>query len=105
MNTAEFIKETFKENNGYCFRPVIVCNDGFKMSVQGYSGHYCRPRTTQNWYLELEIGFPSQEESLIMPYAESSENPTQTVYGWVPIEIIDEVIIKHGGINKTETLK
>jgi aspartate/methionine/tyrosine aminotransferase len=34
-----------------------------------------------------------------MKYAESPSNPTGTVYGWVPVEVISEVIAKRGGTN------
>lgn len=33
-----------------------------------------------------------------MEYCENPENPTDTVYGYVPIEVIEEIITKHGGI-------
>jgi hypothetical protein len=104
MNIQEFVKETFKEEYGSCFRPRIICNDGFSMSVQGSNGHYCNPRKTQDWYNSLEIGFPSHEEPLINKYAETEYDWTGTVYGYVPIETIQEVIEKHGGININETL-
>jgi len=32
-----------------------------------------------------------------MPFAEQEEHPTDTVYGYVPVSIVDEVIAKHGG--------
>ncbi len=105
MNIHEFIKQTFKEEHGYCYRPRIVCNDGFSMSVQGSAGHYCIPRITQDWYESLEIGFPSEEEGLINFYAETEYNWTDTVYPYTPINIIEAVIIKHGGINIEETFK
>jgi len=104
MNLETFVKETFEEKNGYCFRPKIVCNDGFTMSVQGSNGHYCHPRQTMNWYSEMEVGFPSEKEDLIIEYAECADEPTETVYGYVPVHIIQEVIDKHGGINITKTL-
>ena len=51
----------------------------------------------------MDIGFPSQKEELIMEWAENAGAPTETVYGWVPCDVIDKVIEKHGGINKNET--
>ena len=98
MNLQEFIKATFKEQHGLCFRPRIVCNDGFSMSVQGSSGHYCTPRITQDSYSALEIGFPSDFEPLINDYAESKDC-IDTVFAYVPCELIQQVIDKHGGIN------
>jgi hypothetical protein len=105
MNLEKFISETFEEKNGYCYRPRIVCNDGFDMSVQGSVGHYCNPRKTQDWYNEMEIGFPNQEEELIMQYAEQENDPCGTVYGYVPCDIIQKVIEKHGGIDIEATFK
>jgi hypothetical protein len=98
MNLQEFIKVTFKEQHGLCFRPRIVCNDGFSMSVQGSSGHYCTPRVTQDEYSELEIGYPSDFERSINSYAEQRDT-INTVFAYVPCYIIQQIIDKHGGIN------
>lgn len=105
MTIEKFIQDTFKEEHGCCFRPRIVCNDGFNMSVQGSAGLYCNPRKTQDWYNSLEIGFPSEEEPLINQYAEMEHDWTRTLYRYVPIETIQAVIEKHGGINVEETFK
>lgn len=82
--------------------PRIKCADGFSMSVQASYSHYCSPRTyvEDGDYLAWEIGYPTAQEDLIMPYAEEAERPTDTVYGFVPTDIINEVIRKHGGIQK-----
>ena len=75
----------------------LVCADGFSMSVQGDSGAYCEPRNNNGPYTEVEIGYPNQIEELIIPWAENPAKPTQTVYGYVPTEVVLEVILKHGG--------
>ncbi len=46
----------------------------------------------------MEVGFPSEVEELLLPFAENKENPTETVYPCVPVTIIEQVIQKHGGI-------
>lgn len=81
-------------------RDRIVCKDGFSMSVQAGSSLYCSPRECleDGEYESVEIGFPSFEELLINKFAEDPSDYTNTVYGYVPVEIVDEVIIKHGGI-------
>lgn len=80
-------------------RKRILCQDGFSMSVQASAGHYCEPRITGlGFYNSYEIGFASSEEPLLCPYAEDPDNPTGTVYGWVPVEVVAQVIAKHGGI-------
>ena len=42
-----------------------------------------------------------------MDYCEDDENPCGTVYGYVPVELVDRVIEKHGGIDldAIETIK
>ena len=86
---------------GYVMRelaPQVACADGFTMSVQVSETHYCRPRENDaRYYFAVEIGFPSAREDLLMEYAEQEDKPTETVYGYVPVEIVDQVIEKHGG--------
>jgi len=103
MNVTQFLQITFDSKKEYLFRNPIFCNDGFNISVQASNGHYCSPRINTDKYLSVELGFPSEEE--ILEYAETKENPTQTVYGWTPIEVIEEVIKKHGGIDIDKTFK
>ena len=77
----------------------VVCADGFKMSVQAHDGAYCSPRMNgADRYEEVEVGFPSEREELIMQYAEEPDVPTQTVYGYVPVQVVTNVLAKHGGI-------
>ena len=77
----------------------VICADGFRMSVQGHEGAYCEPRlNNQKKYNLVEIGFPSKEEPLIMPWVEDESRPTGTIYGYVPVEIVTNVIVKHGGL-------
>ena len=77
----------------------IVCKDGFTMSVQANEGAYCSPRVNDAAkYTKVEVGFPSHREPLLMEWADNSEKPTDTVYGYVPAHRISLVCIKHGGI-------
>ena len=99
MTVKEYLTSTFEPHNPYCVRKPIVCADGFKVSVQGGTGlHYCLPRCHCNEYEEVELGFPSMKDDLIMEYAENKSNLTKTVYGWVPFEVADQLVENHGGI-------
>lgn len=103
MKLNEFLKITHKKDE-YGFmkiRPRVYCNDGFNISIQADSMKYCHPRENLNngKYTALELGFPNEEDELINDFAEDPIDPTDTVYGYVPIEIVDELIIKHGGID------
>jgi len=81
----------------------VICKDNFTMSVQASGGAYCHPRITcmnSNYFIydELEIGYPNRKETLLLEYAEDKKNPKQTVYAYVPLELINKVIHKHGGL-------
>ena len=84
------------------FCPHVICEDGFKMSVQAGQSNYSTPRDVADSYEDAEVGYPSEEEYLLAKYAEDGENLCDTVYGYVPCSIIDEVIEKHGGIDESK---
>ena len=46
----------------------------------------------------MELGYPSEPDELIKEYAEDWDDLTDTVYGYVPIEVVDKLLEKHGGI-------
>jgi len=81
----------------------VVCADGFMMSVQAHDGAYCSPRTSNaESYDEVEVGFPSAKEELLMEWCEDPNDPTGTVYGYVPAQVVTNVIAKHGGMVEGE---
>lgn len=96
----EFLRDTYGIKDGMQRRrPRVRCRDGFEMSVQAGTMLYSIPRLdlSDGEYTACEIGFPNREEELIEQYAENPEDLTETVYAYVPIEVIGEVIKKHGG--------
>jgi len=78
--------------------PRVVCADGFSISVQASHGAYCSPRTNIGHWYQVECGFPSDTPTEIMDYCENSDKPTKTVYGYVPIELVEDLIAAHGGM-------
>lgn len=69
------------------------------LSVQASDTHYSAPRMIDlPCYSEVEVGYPSIRIDELMQYAEDADNPTETVYGYVPVEVIDDIARKHGGI-------
>ena len=69
------------------------------MSVQASKYNYCEPRIDNaNEYTAVEVGFPSDYESLLALWAEDPDNYTGTVYGFVPVQVIVDVCAKHGGV-------
>ena len=81
-------------------RELVVCKDGFTMSVQASEYHYCSPREDNaEWYAAVEVGFPSEVEPLLMPHIDQlMESATQAVYPWTPAQVVMDVIEKHGGM-------
>ena len=75
----------------------VVCADGFSMSVQAGEYSYSAPRTNLPPYTHVEVGFPSMYDLLLVEYAEDADEPTNTVYPYVPAHVVMMVIDAHGG--------
>lgn len=87
-------------NNNFEF---LMCKSGWGVSVQAQKSNYCTPRETgAKAYTHVELGFPTAPEPLIAGFADQPDNPTETVYGYVPVGIVQAVIVKHGGIESGE---
>ena len=99
MNINEIISK-YKFKN----RPMgrIICKDGFSLSVQVGELMYCTPRSDKGPWNEVEVGFPSEKDDNLLPYAESPNKPENTVYPYVPIELVESVMLKHGGFDKMD---
>ena len=101
-------------------RPYAICKDGFGVSIQASEYHYCEPKISQidiskfdfipryhgqecvskfKPYKSVELGFPTEAVEEWADYAEDFDKPTDTVYGCVPVELVDRVLEKHGGID------
>ena len=86
------------DKSGYPRADRIVCKDGFSLSVQASQGAYCTPRDNIGPWSKVEVGFPSSAPELIGQWAEDPDHPTDTVYGYVPIKLVEELIELHGGV-------
>ena len=80
----------------------VMCEDGFSVSIHAGDGKYCCPRNNEGPYIEVELGYPSHSEFMIIPWAEDRHNPTETVYGYVPSTVVLEMLLKHGGMVEGE---
>ena len=83
-------------------RPQIRCYDNFRMSVQASRAHGCTPRDDRGPYSAVEVGYPSELEELLMPYAEADGiqvvGMRPTLYVNVPAAVVQAVVEAHGGI-------
>lgn len=104
MNLNDFLNSNRTDETGmnrFFQNKRIVCNDGYSVSVQCSEFAYCKPRKSfadVSVYESFELGFPNQVDDLIFDYADDDKNLTDTVYGYVPREIVEKLITKHGGI-------
>ena len=81
----------------------VLCNDGFTVSIQAGDGKYSNPRIDEALsYTEVELGYPSHPDPLIIKYAEMGDRPTDTVYPYVPSTEVYLLLISHGGIDSGE---
>ena len=116
MDLTEFFEKTIKiiglpTIEQYEFqeiRPRIYCNDEVYLSVQASKTHYCVPRENKlNHYYLVEVGFPSiKPPDTWEQYFEGIDfetNATSSVYGYIPIELVQEFIDDHGGIDEEKT--
>jgi len=80
--------------------PRIICKDGFSISVQARASAYCTPRRDSGPHSAFECGYPSAwPSSTLIEYAENRGDPTETVYGYVPREVVQAELDLHGGID------
>jgi len=105
---------------------MIVCADGFTVSVIAGGGTYCTPRPAlctcaynldresilipgipgevphdyPGPFTAVEVGFPSTRPEpwdQWRLYAEEPDNPKSTVYSYVPVDLVGALIASHGG--------
>ncbi len=82
-----------------------MCADGFSVSVQAHEYNYCTPRNSTGPWSSVECGFPNAKDPILETYAEDpgaeiceDTGHVQTVYAYVPSEVVMQIIESHGGI-------
>ena len=97
MTTNEFLQKYRRVRFGMnVTRPRVKCADGYTVSIQAGYGIYSIPREDADAYEAVELGFPSKVDRKLRPYASCG------VYGYVPVELVDEILQKHGGISEID---
>lgn len=116
-------KMSYDNQMFYC--PSIHCKDGFNVSLQIHYGNYCSSengyRTMDVDWKDLKFGFPSMNEKDMwkhsemwgssnwddegeeIPFDETDFDVTRSV-GRIPIEEMQAICEKHGGIDWDVTL-
>ena len=100
------VKNKEQDRSCYPMVPCIICEDGFSLSVQCNSGSYGAPREDySDFYWQGEVGYPSEKPDFIMGHCENPHRPTDTIYPYVEIELVEQLILQHGGISEEKTAK
>ena len=80
--------------------PRITCEDGFSLSVHAGAFLYSTPRSNHGPWTHVEVGFPSARPEpwdAWAEYVEEADKPTETVYSYVPVDLVADLITAHGG--------
>ena len=112
IRTKKSMEEAYQST--YFLLPRIHCKDGFSISIQVNNGNYCASENGlytfgTDWKL-VEWGFPSEhidakKYNAVIDVDEEDIDTTQTVGGYVEIELMDTLLQEHGGIDLQATLK
>jgi regulator of replication initiation timing len=108
---VDLIDEEFEASKNP-HKPRIVCADGFSLSVQASSFHYCLPREDGppdwwNYFEEVEVGYIKKKDGEPISLDPTPrwkqwreyvlEDGTCSVYAYVPVDDVLEFIASHGG--------
>lgn len=85
------------ENPNNMIVPRIRCTDGLVLSVQASWAHYSTPRNDTGPWTHVEVGFPSDTVPELIEYADDQSEHPHTVYSFVPVTLVNEIIEAHGG--------
>ena len=68
---------------------AVQLADGTKLSVQAGEYLYSTPRKDFAEFTHVEVGFPTFDPPKEwMEYAEEADSPQDTVYGYIPIQMV-----------------
>ena len=97
MTVQEWLDKN-KTGKAYEVIKLATLGDGQHISIQASACHYCLPREDRGPWTHVELGFPTFIPELVMHYCKEPERPMDTVYGYVPIGLVDSLVNLHGGI-------
>ena len=88
-------------------RPTVYCVDGTKLSVQASTFHKCFPRNNVGPYETVEVGYLSaqvpEEWDEYLCKIRYKIRGVKT-YSYVPIELVEEFVLRHGGIDYEKSI-
>ena len=110
IRVKDFLIETleFDPDGNQLIRPIVVCADGFTVSIQRSHQHVCDLMTRERerlprkhfWPETCECEYPSEVVSEWEDYVtyRSTNGYPETIYASVPLNLVESTIANHGGI-------
>ena len=103
--TRDYVHEHFAKHPGERYTgmrvaPRIICADGFSLSVQASTGHYCSPKNTDGPYTLVEVGFPETAGGQPARPRALGSTPDCGVWGYTPVGTVNNIIRRHGGVKE-----
>lgn len=81
--------------------PSVKCVDGFWISIQGHRGAWSEPsKELRNIYEYDEMEIKVSE--LLPERFNQYRDGDSSIYGYVPVEMIEALLVEHGGIAETK---
>lgn len=78
--------------------PHITCKDGTALSVQASDAHYCSPKDDNGPWTSVEVWCIRAPSGRTVHPRSFGNGGRSDPYGWVPVEIVDKFIKRHGGL-------
>ena len=93
FNVNQYILEN-RQPGG--FVSIKLCKDGFSISIQASKYHRSsKSGENRDLYDTVECRFPTEIPDNIMEYCEDPDEPLDTVYNYVPVKLVEELIDYH----------
>lgn len=94
--------ETDVDDNTVCYFETcrVYCKDGFSFSASAGKHFSSTPKSDTGPYLQIEVAFPSERPEpwgTWKHFSTDSDEPTQRVYEYVPVDLVRKLVKKHGG--------
>lgn len=91
----KFIKMGEDSTSKYTVHPALVCKDGFTLSIQMHGEqHYAEVKDGRIRSCEILLRSPKGENEKVL-----DEYSDDYIHAYVPFQIAEEVIEKHGGFS------
>ena len=99
VDVNAFLRENHYEFLGlFIPKPHLECADGYSVFIQAGDGSnlHCWPQGDNDEYTHVEVGHPSVVDEELTPYY--FEDDEEEKYSFVPVAVMNKILIKHGGI-------